>query len=156
MTTRSIYFAKCGDKIKVGIANDVPARLRQLRVGAAQKVALLASVAGDAQLERDLHKRLKRFHVDGEWFRDCPEVRQVILQCQNSFDIAPDRAKRVRKNENFGRACKGIWPFKTAEELASRVGCSVRCAFGQLSGEREPSARSILVVLTEIIPKQRK
>ena len=53
-------------------------------------------------------------------------------------------------NSAFGRACKGIWPVKTAEELASRVGCAVRTAAYELSGEREPSARSIAVLIVEI------
>jgi hypothetical protein len=50
----------------------------------------------------------------------------------------------------FGRACKGLWPIKTAEELAFRVGCSVRAAAYEISGEREPSGRSIAAVVAEI------
>ena len=50
----------------------------------------------------------------------------------------------------FGRVCKAIWPFKTAEELASRVGCAVRTAAYEISGEREPSARSLTVVIVEM------
>jgi hypothetical protein len=54
----------------------------------------------------------------------------------------------------FGRACKGIWPVKTAEELASRAQCSVRAAAYQLSGEHDPSALSLLAVMTAITPKR--
>jgi hypothetical protein len=50
----------------------------------------------------------------------------------------------------FGNVCKAIWRHKTAEELAARVGCSVRAAAYELSGEREPSAKSIAVVIVEI------
>lgn len=50
----------------------------------------------------------------------------------------------------FGVACKALWPIKTAEELASRVGCAVRTAAYEISGEREPSGRSIGVVVAEI------
>lgn len=55
----------------------------------------------------------------------------------------------------FGTACKALWPFKTAEELAARVGCAVRTAAYEISGERDPSPQSILVVLTEITPPRR-
>lgn len=48
---------------------------------------------------------------------------------------------------NFGRAWKGIYPFKAAEELASRAGCSVRAAAYELSGERKPSAKSIAALI---------
>lgn len=55
----------------------------------------------------------------------------------------------------FGRVCKAIWPTKTAEELAAKVGCAVRTAAYEISGEREPSAHSLLVVMTEMVPKRR-
>lgn len=54
----------------------------------------------------------------------------------------------------FGVACKALWPIKTAETLAAIVGCSVRAAAYEISGEREPSARSILAVLSEITPRR--
>jgi hypothetical protein len=50
----------------------------------------------------------------------------------------------------FGRVCKAIWPVKTAEQLAAAVGCSVRAAAYEISGEREPSARSIAVIVVKI------
>lgn len=59
-------------------------------------------------------------------------------------------AARLCSGSAFGRACKGIWPFKTAEELAARVGCAVRTAAYEISGEREPSARSIAAVVVEM------
>jgi hypothetical protein len=53
----------------------------------------------------------------------------------------------------FGRVCKTIWPIKAAEELAARVGCSVRAAAYEISGERHPSAQSLLVVMTAMVPR---
>ncbi len=50
----------------------------------------------------------------------------------------------------FGRVCKAIWPTKTAEQLAAAVGCGVRAAAYEISGEREPSARSVAVVVNAI------
>lgn len=46
----------------------------------------------------------------------------------------------------FGRACKGMWPHKTAEELAAIAGCTVRAAAYQISGESEPSAKAIYAI----------
>ncbi len=54
----------------------------------------------------------------------------------------------------FGRVCKAIWPFKTAEQLAALVGCSVRAAAYEISGERDPSAQSVLAVMHAIIPRK--
>lgn len=52
---------------------------------------------------------------------------------------------------SFGAACKGIWPVKTAENLASVIGCSVRTAAYQLSGEHEPSAQAIHALNAEFL-----
>lgn len=57
-------------------------------------------------------------------------------------------------SSNFGRVCKALWPLKTAENLASLIGCSVRAAAYEISGEREPSALSILAVMTAITPRR--
>ena len=53
----------------------------------------------------------------------------------------------------FGKHCKIIWPTKTAEQLALAVGCSVRAAAYELSGERPPSDRSMLVVINKIFQR---
>lgn len=52
----------------------------------------------------------------------------------------------------FGNVCKAIWPVKPAEQLAARVGCSVRTAAYEISGERHPSAQSLLVVIAAMTP----
>ncbi len=54
---------------------------------------------------------------------------------------------------NFGKHCKVIWPSKTAEHLALAVGCSVRAAQYQISGEYPPSDRAMLVVINEIFKR---
>ena len=53
-------------------------------------------------------------------------------------------------SSKFGKHCKLIWPSKTAEHLALAVGCSVRAAAYELSGERPPSDKTMLVVINEI------
>ena len=53
-------------------------------------------------------------------------------------------------SRKFGRVCKVLWPVKTAEELASRVGCAVRTAAYEIAGERDPSARSVAAIVAEI------
>lgn len=53
----------------------------------------------------------------------------------------------------FGRVCKVIWPTKTAEGLAAEVGCSVRAAAYQISGEHPPSDRTMVVVFNKIFAR---
>jgi hypothetical protein len=53
-------------------------------------------------------------------------------------------------SSNFGKCCKALWPHKTAEQLAAVVGCSVRAAAYEISGEREPSALSVAAIVVAI------
>jgi len=59
-------------------------------------------------------------------------------------------------SSTFGKVCKAIWPLKTAEHLAALVGCSVRAAAYEISGEREPSAQSLLAVMAAIVPSRHR
>lgn len=148
--SRTVYFAECGGKIKVGIASNVKTRLSQLRTGAAQPVTLIASVAGDSDLERALHKRLKRHHIDGEWFKDCPEVRAIIQNAVNNFDAAPEGVEKSRKNDRFAVVCKALWPIKTAAHIASIAGKDERTGSRWLSGEFEPPGVVLAAIVFEI------
>jgi hypothetical protein len=78
--------------------------------------------------------------------------RHVAEQSEIERNIVHGNA-RLCSGSQFGKVCKTLWPFKTAEQLASRVGCTVRTAAYEISGERHPSAQSILAVVTEITPK---
>lgn len=51
----------------------------------------------------------------------------------------------------FGRVCKLLWPVKTAEGLAAAIGCSIRAAAYEISGEREPSPRALTYVMGELV-----
>jgi hypothetical protein len=53
----------------------------------------------------------------------------------------------------FGRAWKGMFPSKPAEELAARVGCTIRTAQYELSGERHPSAQSVKALVDLVVPR---
>lgn len=53
-------------------------------------------------------------------------------------------------SSSFGKCAKALWPVKTAEQLAAILGCSVRTAAYQISGEHEPSALAIAAIVVEI------
>ena len=54
----------------------------------------------------------------------------------------------------FGRAARGLWPHKTAAELAFRAQVTERAAKYWLSGEREPSAMAIGIIIAEITSRE--
>jgi hypothetical protein len=77
--------------------------------------------------------------------------RQSVAQTEIQRTLVQGDARLC--STNFGKHCKVIWPTKTAEQLALAVGCSVRAAAYELSGERPPSDKSMLVVINAIFKR---
>lgn len=147
---KQVYFAQCGDRIKIGVANNVTARLAQLRTGAGGPLALIAAVDGGREVEKALHKKLARHHIDGEWFRDCEEVRKAIQNSLSNFGASKSVNGKPRGNAKFSAVARLLWPHKTAETLAMIAGADARSGHRWLSGEHEPPAIVVAAILHEI------
>ena len=78
--------------------------------------------------------------------------RQLSDQTEIQRNLLQGNA-RICTTSNFGKHCKVIWPAKTAEQLALAVGCSVRAAQYQISGEYPPSDRAMLIVINAIFKR---
>lgn len=70
-----VYFARAGERVKIGKARDVAARLRELQTSAPFKLELMAVMPGSFEEERAVHDRFKHLRVVGEWF----ELRDDLL-----------------------------------------------------------------------------
>jgi hypothetical protein len=75
---RFVYFAQSGDAIKIGSTEKPEQRMRQIAVDIGQQPTIIAMIVGSFGTERLIHKYLAGCHEEGEWFRDCPEVRDLI------------------------------------------------------------------------------
>lgn len=144
---RQIYFAECQGRIKVGIANNVKARLSQLRTGAGAPVKLLATIKGSLPVERALHKKLRPFHIDGEWYQDCADTRAAIQNSVNNFPLGVPVDDPKCARTNFRAVAKVLWPFKTAAHLAAIARVDERTANRWLSGEHEPPVCIVIAVV---------
>jgi hypothetical protein len=60
-----------GGPVKIGRSSNITKRLAQLQSASAEPVALLHTIAGD--VEAELHEKLSRHRVRGEWFNGSPE-----------------------------------------------------------------------------------
>jgi hypothetical protein len=68
-----VYFAECGEVIKIGYSRNVKQRMRD--IGADR---LLASIPGTMQDERALHARFGPAWDHGEYFRPTPDLVAYI------------------------------------------------------------------------------
>lgn len=71
MRKAKLYFIQAGSAgpIKIGIADDVTVRLKQLQTGNHEELHVV-KIIENASLgtESEIHERLRRFHIRDEWF----------------------------------------------------------------------------------------
>ena len=75
-----VYFIRSerGGPIKIGRSVQVGARLRTFQTAHADRLVVLATAPGDRHTEHALHQRFSRWHVDGEWYEDAPDVLACV------------------------------------------------------------------------------
>lgn len=81
-----VYFVQCTvtKRVKIGLSKDPHARLRDMQVGCATKLRLLAVTEGDYEYEQSLHARFRRYRLHGEWFHGAPELMTCIRALTNA------------------------------------------------------------------------
>ncbi len=82
-SSKSLYFALCGDAVKIGVSSSPESRLDALQVGAPSKLYLLATIPEMGKKEAECHRRLAHLQLHGEWFRYTEEVDNLIKELQN-------------------------------------------------------------------------
>lgn len=75
---QSVYFITDGFMVKIGVAKRPECRLREMQVGHASQLRLLATTEGGVPLERRYHQRFAAHRIRGEWFRLCPEIKAEV------------------------------------------------------------------------------
>jgi hypothetical protein len=84
---QTVYFIRCQQFIKIGIAKDTAARLRQIRRGGGshfprlldiETAEIIATEPGGFDREKELHAKFAHLRHTGEWFTEAPELTQYI------------------------------------------------------------------------------
>jgi hypothetical protein len=75
-----VYFiqGESGGAIKVGFSTELAKRLSQLQTGFPDTLRLLLAIPGTQDREKAIHKRLSKYWLRGEWYKDTPEVREAM------------------------------------------------------------------------------
>lgn len=68
--------------IKIGKADNVRKRIRSMQTGNPWTISVLHTIEVPDEhaftIERLIHKRMKRYHINGEWFRAKPNIARRI------------------------------------------------------------------------------
>lgn len=71
------------NEIKIGYATDPIKRLMCLQTGTTDKLEILFTFKGGLSLETDLHAKLERYRISGEWFKNNCEVISNLKEAFN-------------------------------------------------------------------------
>jgi hypothetical protein len=99
--TGHVYFAKAGDRIKIGFSTNVERRLRALGTGSPQVIQLLGVMPGSKRLERTIHDDLKAHRQHREWFTDCPAVRETLSRLPLEMPVPQAKMRQRREGRNY-------------------------------------------------------
>lgn len=107
----TIYFAKAGDRVKIGFSKNALQRVSDVQVGCPDQVELIGAMAGTPAIERHIHHRFRALRLRGEWF----QLDRRLL------DFIADEASRTA--ENKGKTILTVerqnHPLETSESHAA-------------------------------------
>lgn len=111
MSRPTVYFVEMrvdgrgAGPIKIGIADDVAARLGTLQTASPYEVRLLLELGGGKRREEELHDRFRKDHLRGEWFRASAEIAAFIT---DSAEEAAHYKAAHRTPEEITAALLGV------------------------------------------------
>lgn len=73
-----VYFAKAGNRVKIGKANNVNSRLSTLQTGCPDRLVLLKVERGGRDAERSYHIKFAHLRENGEWFRHEADLAEFL------------------------------------------------------------------------------
>lgn len=88
-----VYFVKMGTFVKIGHTMDVAARMKTIQTSCPAEIHLLRIERGTVEIERDFHRRFRRYRTNGEWFAIQGTLATFLRDCDVLVAI-PERVKR--------------------------------------------------------------
>jgi hypothetical protein len=103
-----IYAIEADRFIKFGRAANVGKRLAELETGCPFDLTILAAADWPNGAETAIHRLLANHRQRGEWFKDCPEARQIIGWMLNKdVGLARLQAESLKHGKPTWRYSKG-------------------------------------------------
>lgn len=81
-----VYFLQCGKggPVKIGTSRDGWGRVLSVAASMPHRMAFCSIVVGGLQLERNLHRRFRKFRLNGEWFKPEGELKDLMRKLPRS------------------------------------------------------------------------
>ncbi len=115
----SVYFARAGDRVKIGFTANVGRRLSQLQTFFPEDLELLLVMPGSILMEKELHRRFEAFLIQREWFLYAEPIEAFVKKMSRAVP-AQVMASPISNPENIGERSE---PFSLSESPSVRIGC---------------------------------
>ena len=101
-----VYFIQSLDTIKIGCTKNLNERIKGIQTSNPHGLVVIGAIKGNSFEEKAIHKKLEKYRVTGEWFKNCNEVRSCIEKILNGeFRFYYD--KIIWKKDGSGRCNLG-------------------------------------------------
>ena len=88
--TRFLYIVRCNEFYKIGISDNVKNRMFGMQTDNPYKLELIVSVQGPcdaiSRFEKRLHKSLKKWNIQGEWFALTENELTILTEQCTTFE----------------------------------------------------------------------
>lgn len=135
---RAIYAiqGEHGGPVKIGSTRDPAMRLRELQAASPMPLRIVRSFPGNRVMESRLHDQLRHLRINGEWFRDEPELWEAFATAASTAEASAPSADVLDLATQLRNA--RLRANLTQSELAERLGCTPRAVWNWESGDRFP------------------
>lgn len=146
-----VYFAAADGRIKIGFTSrPVADRLKAISAHLPSPLELIGDIPGSLLLERAIQRELIQFRLNGEWFRDCEEIRNAIRLIierpqlpLSSRKVVSGLAPREQTPEEYGlmtaQMANMLWPNDALRGMATFTGLTEEECQGWFAGTFIPS-----------------
>jgi excisionase family DNA binding protein len=114
---QQVYFAlsPSAGQVKIGVSTNPPNRINEMLV-ARPDIELLVTISGGRELEKQLHRRFRDFHIAQEWFEYANQIQCFVRERRWEQPDLPPLESRSSKRAS------GV----TKRELAHELNVSIR------------------------------
>lgn len=81
-----VYFMRCGEFVKIGVANNPQKRKKEIETANPFAVELLATIPGGQKREAELHRQFKSCRYRREWFVYGDDIKRFLANIKNLKD----------------------------------------------------------------------
>ncbi len=103
-----------GGAVKIGYSAHPMRRIAQLQTGTPEKLRVLATLPGDMDLERTLHKRFAAYVLEGEWYEPAQAIFDYAARA-----VAAQAMAREKPRREMPRTPVHAGPLATVADVAA-------------------------------------